>query len=68
MEGVREFAGDTEIAVQAVKAGNDLLCCTNFEVEIPTVVEAVKRGDISEERIDESVLHILELKISLGII
>ncbi len=68
MEGVREFAGDTEIAVQAVKAGNDLLCCTNFEVEIPTVVEAVKQGDISEERIDESVLHILELKITLGII
>lgn len=68
MDGVRDFAGDTEAAVQAVKAGNDMLCCTNFEVQIPAVLEAVKQGEITEERIDESVLRILELKISLGII
>ncbi|MBO4992043.1 MAG: beta-hexosaminidase [Firmicutes bacterium] len=68
MDGVRAFAGDTEIAVQAVKAGNDLLCCTDFETQIPALLEAVKQGKISEERIDESVLRILELKISLGII
>lgn len=68
MDGARDFAEDTEIAVQAVKAGNDLLCCTDFEVQIPAVLEAVKHGEITEERIDESVLRILELKISLGII
>lgn len=68
MDGVRDFAGDTEIAVQAVQAGNDLLCCTDFEAQIPAVLEAVKQGEIAEERIDESVLRILELKISLGII
>lgn len=68
MDGVRDFTGGTEIAVQAVKAGNDLLCCTDFEVQIPAVLEAVKQGEITEERIDESVLRILELKISLGII
>lgn len=68
MDGVRKFAGDTETAVLAVQAGNDMLCCTDFEVQIPAVLEAVKRGEISKERIDESVLRILELKISLGII
>lgn len=68
MEGVRSFASDKEIAVQAVKAGNDMLCCTDFEVQIPAVIEAVKNGDISEQRINESVLRILKLKISLGII
>ena len=68
MDGVRNFAGDTEIAVQAVKAGNDLLCCTDFEVQIPAVLEAVKQGEITEEQIDESVLRILELKISLGMV
>lgn len=68
MYGVLNFAGDTEIAVQAVKTGNDILCCTDFEVQIPAVLEAVKQGEITEERIDESVLRILELKISLGII
>ena len=68
MDGVRNFAEDTKIAVQAVKAGNDMLCCTDFEVQIPAILEAVKQGEITEERIDESVLRILELKISLGII
>ncbi len=68
MDGVRKFAGDTETAVLAVQAGNDMLCCTDFEVQIPAVLEAVERGEISEERIDESVLRILELKISLGMI
>ncbi|MDO5415900.1 MAG: glycoside hydrolase family 3 N-terminal domain-containing protein [Lachnospiraceae bacterium] len=68
MDGVRDFAGDAEIAVQAVQAGNDLLCCTDFEIQIPAVLEAVKHGAITEERIEESVLRILELKISLGII
>lgn len=68
MEGIRDFAEDADIAVQAVLAGNDLLCCTDFEVQIPAVIEAVKQGKITEERINESVLRILELKISLGII
>ena len=36
--------------------------------KIPAILEAVKQGEITEERIDESVLRILELKISLGII
>ncbi len=68
MEGVRKFAGDTEVAVQAVQAGNDLLCCTDFETQVPAVLEAVKQGEVKEERIEESVLRILELKISLGLI
>lgn len=68
MDGVREFASDSEIAVRAVLAGNDMLCCTDFEVQIPAVLDAVERGEIPEERIDESVLRILEMKISLGIL
>lgn len=68
MEGVREFAGDTEIAVRAVQAGNDMLCCTDFETQVPAVIEAVEQGKITEDRIDESVLRILEMKISLGMI
>ena len=52
----------------AVKAGNDLLCCTDFELQVPAVIQAVKEGEISEERINESVLRILRLKASLGLI
>lgn len=65
MDGVRDFTGDAQAAVLAVQAGNDLLCCTDFETQIPAVLEAVKNGDISVQRIEESVLRILKLKIAL---
>ena len=68
MEGVRQFAGDAEIAVRAVQAGNDMLCCTDFEVQVPAVVKAVENGEITEERLNKSVLRILKMKIKLGII
>ena len=68
MDGVRSFAGDAEVAIKAVQAGNDMLCCTNFWEQIPAVINAVNSGQISEERINESALRILQLKISLGII
>ena len=68
MEGVRQFAGDAEIAVRAAQAGNDMLCCTDFEVQVPAVIKAVETGEITEERLNESVLRILKMKIKLGII
>lgn len=68
MDGIRKFTDDKAAAVKAVQAGNDLLCCTDFEVQIPAVTEAVKAGQISLEQIDQSVLRILNMKLSLGII
>ena len=68
MDGVRDFVSDDRAAVLAVQAGNDLLCCTDFERQLPTVVAAVESGEIPEERIDQSVLRILELKLELGIL
>lgn len=68
MNAVKEFAGEEVVAVLAVQAGNDLLCCTDFEVQIPAVIEAVRSGKISEKQIDESVIRILNLKISLGLL
>lgn len=68
MDGIRDFTSDSQAAVLAVQAGNDLLCCTDFETQIPAVTAAVEKGEISEERIDESVQRILEMKIFLGLI
>ena len=68
MDGIRQFTGDEEAAVLAVKAGNDLLCCTDFQIQVPAVLQAVESGEIDETRIDESVLRILRLKASLGLI
>lgn len=68
MDAIRDYTDNNTAAVTAVQAGNDLLCCTDFEEQIPAVIAAVKSGTIDESRIDESVLRILQAKIRLGII
>ena len=68
MDGVRDFAGDDEAAVLAVQAGNDLLCCTDFQTQVPAVLAAVESGEITEEQIDAAVLRVLTMKLRLGIL
>ncbi len=68
MDGIRDFTDASQAAVAAVQAGNDLLCCTDFTVQIPAVIRAVESGEIPEARIDESVLRILKMKHSLGLL
>lgn len=68
MAGVSEFVGDEDVAVLAVLAGNDLLCCTDFETRIAAVVAAVRDGRIPEETIDLAALRVLRAKERLGIL
>ena len=68
MDAIQDFTGKEAAAVAAVLAGNDMLCCTDFTVQIPAVIGAVKEGRISEEQIDASVLRILKWKSELGIL
>lgn len=52
-----------EAAVGSIKAGVDaVLCPKDFIKAFDAVVSAVERGEISEERINQSVRRILELK------
>ena len=59
---------DEEAAVQAVKAGNDLLCSSAPKTQYGAILSAVQSGEIPEERIDESVMRILKWKASLGLL
>lgn len=68
MEAITGILTPQQAAVSAVLAGNDLICCTEFELQVPAVIEAVSNGTISESRIDESVMQILLWKMDLGII
>ena len=53
--------------VAALKAGNDvLLMPKNPPVEIAAVIDAVKRGDISQKVIDERCKKMLRYKYALG--
>ncbi|HWX54371.1 MAG TPA: glycoside hydrolase family 3 protein [Verrucomicrobiae bacterium] len=55
-------------AVDAVKAGNDvILWPTDLDGAFNGIIEAVKKGEISESRINESVRKILEMKASVGL-
>lgn len=68
MDAIKEYIGDSSSAVLAVQAGNDLIIASNFELQIPSVIEAVKKGEISEARINEAVLRVLTWKYELNIL
>ena len=55
-------------AVEAFKAGNDILLIpADLDASYRAMLEAVKSGEISSARLDESVLKLLKLKASLGL-
>ncbi len=55
-------------ATEAFKAGNDLLIIpADLDASYRSVLRAVQNGEISRERLDESVRRILELKASFGL-
>ncbi|WP_090070055.1 glycoside hydrolase family 3 protein [Lentzea flaviverrucosa] len=68
MAGVRKLHSDAEIPVLAIKAGVDqLLMPPNLGLAIDSVVKAVRSGEITEQRIDQSVLRILKMKLLRGV-
>ena len=63
MGAVMEKYTNSEIAVKAVKAGEDLLLMpADVREARDAILMAVERGEITEERIDESVRKILNYK------
>lgn len=68
MDAVAAYAGDQSPAVMAVKAGNDMIITTDFQTQIPEVVQAVKSGEIDEAQIDQSVTRVLQWKYDLGLL
>ncbi|MFF1834597.1 glycoside hydrolase family 3 protein [Streptomyces sp. NPDC058231] len=68
MEGVRTKYGDERVPVLALQAGVDqLLNPPDLHVSWNALLAAVKSGEISEARLDESILRILRLKTKLGL-
>lgn len=69
MDAISENYDSDEAAVLALKAGADLLLLpNNFQKAVKGVLEAVETGEISMERLNESVERILALKIRHGLI
>lgn len=64
MGAISSVYSPDEAAILAIEAGCDIILCPmDFEMASEGLMEAVKSGRITEERIDESVLRILRLKL-----
>ncbi|WP_043669405.1 glycoside hydrolase family 3 protein [Streptomyces xylophagus] len=69
MEGVRQKYGDDRVPVLALKAGVDqLLNPPSLDVAWNAVLNAVRGGELTEARLDESILRVLRLKTRLGLL
>ena len=68
MEGVAQFTDGESAAVLAVKAGNDMIICNDYEASVNAIVNAVENDEIEKTKIDESVKRILNWKYNLGIL
>jgi beta-N-acetylhexosaminidase len=69
MAGVRARYGDDRVPVLALRAGADaLLTPPDLTTAYDSVLAAVRSGELSEQRIDQSVLRILALKWRRGIV
>ena len=69
MKALTDYYGEDKIAVMAVQAGNDILLCqTGMKSMVGALEDAVANGEITEERIDDSVRRILTLKYEYGLL
>ncbi|GAA2097757.1 glycoside hydrolase family 3 protein [Actinomadura alba] len=70
MQGVRDKYGDERVPVLALKAGVDQLLKSPdgaFDLQYNAVLNAVRSGELTEKRIEESVYRILRLKLKRGL-
>ena len=68
MDAVEAYAQDGSVAVLAVLAGNDMVVTTDFQTQIPLVLDAVAEGTIPEALLDEAVGRVLGWKYDLGLL
>lgn len=69
MGAIADHFGPVDAAIRAVKAGADILLMpVGIEAVANGLYEAVNAGDISEDRLEQSVERILTLKLNRGIV
>jgi beta-N-acetylhexosaminidase len=68
MQGVRDKYGDNRVPVLALQAGVDMLLMPpNMDLAYNSVLNAVRDGELSQQRIDQSLYRILRLKYERGV-
>jgi beta-N-acetylhexosaminidase len=68
MGAIVKAFGDAEASVRAIEAGADMILMPpEADTAVNAVVAAVRRGRISQKRIDQSVARVLAAKIKVGL-
>lgn len=68
MSAITKYTDGKNAAVAAVIAGSDMLISSDFVNQYNAVLSAAKNGTISKSRIKQSVMRIVQWKVSLGLI
>ena len=68
MAGLANFVNQEEAAFQVILAGNDLILGSSYQTQIPYLLKKISYGELTEDRIDESVRRILTWKYDLGLL
>ena len=68
MAGLADFVSQEEAAFQVIVAGNDLILGSSYQTQIPYLLKKISSGELTKERIDESVRRILTWKYDLGLL
>jgi beta-N-acetylhexosaminidase len=67
MNGILDFCTSGNGSLEAILAGYDLICCTNWPEQFPVVWSAVESGELTRERLEISAARIIRMKQELGI-
>lgn len=68
MAGLADFISQDEAGLQALQAGNDLVLSSSYSTQIPYILDAIKKGEYSEQQLDQSLERLLTWKAELGVI
>ncbi|MBE5942601.1 MAG: beta-hexosaminidase [Lachnospiraceae bacterium] len=68
MQAILKTMTMREASAKALLAGNDMIFSADFSVSMQGALEAYRKGELTEEQINESVRRVLRMKIKNGII
>ena len=68
MDAIKEYTNNTNPAIKAVIAGNDMMIMTNFEDGYNSILQGLEIGSISKEQINKAVFKVLAWKYKMGIL
>lgn len=68
MAGLADFISQEEAAYQVLLAGNDMIMSSQYALQIPYLLDKVATGELTEERIDQSLRRVLQWKVDLGLL